>query len=148
MLLIEINCKPSSDEEFSFAGKVVSPAMHSGIKLTKNKMEYNLKVIQSLQNGHILLKQLTKKVINQKAGFLGNDLGRDFRNLLRRTASDKKLHDKLFNVANIIHINIDLFQWFINCLIKNLLVVVLNVKCCQTNNYLKNFIKQLLKKEK
>ena len=44
MLLIEINCKPPSDEKFSFLGKVVSPAMRSEITLTKNEMEYNLKV--------------------------------------------------------------------------------------------------------
>ena len=54
------------------------------------------------------MKWLTEKIINQKAGFLGNVLGGYFKNLLRRTASDKKLHDKLFNVANIIHIDIDL----------------------------------------
>ena len=31
-----------------------------------------IKVIKSLENREILLKEITKKVINQKAGFLGN----------------------------------------------------------------------------
>ena len=40
----------------------------------------------------------------------------DFKDLTSRTASDKILSDKAFNVAknlNVMDINADLFQWFI-----------------------------------
>ena len=38
-------------------------------------MDYNIKVIKSLENRGILLKEITKKIINQKGRFLGNVLG-------------------------------------------------------------------------
>ena len=49
----------------------------------------------------------------------------DFKDLLRRTIADEILHDKdlmLLKIQNMIDINTDLFQWFINCLIRRLLV--------------------------
>ena len=45
----------------------------------------------------------------------------DFKDLLRRTASDKILHDKAINsvkIENMIDIIVDLLQWFINFLIR------------------------------
>ena len=45
----------------------------------------------------------------------------DFKDLNRRTAADKVLRDKAFNIAkdpNYMDINVDLHQWFINFLIK------------------------------
>ena len=45
----------------------------------------------------------------------------DFKNLNRRAATDKVLRDKAFNIAevqNMMDINVDLLQWFINLLIK------------------------------
>ena len=59
----------------------------------------------------------------------------DFKDLPRRTASDKIFCDKAFNIAKIqnkVNINEDLLKWFINFLIKSLTVVVLKV--CQTRN--------------
>ena len=45
----------------------------------------------------------------------------DFKDLNRRTAADKVLCDKAFNIAkdqNMIYINVDLLEWFINFLIE------------------------------
>ena len=45
----------------------------------------------------------------------------DFKDLTRRTASDKILRDKAFNIAknpNMININVDFLQWFISFLAK------------------------------
>ena len=52
----------------------------------------------------------------------------DFKDLKRRTASDKILRDKAFNIAknlNMMGIKEDLLLWFINFLIKSRKVVVL-----------------------
>ena len=59
---------------------------------------------------------------------------RDFKELNRRTFDDKVLRD----------INLDLLQWFINFLIKELLVVVLKIKIFMIKNYSKNYTNQLL----
>ena len=55
----------------------------------------------------------------------------DFKDLTRRTASDKILHYKAFSIdktPNMMDINVDLLQWSINVLIKKLLVVVLKMR--------------------
>ena len=49
--------------------------MGSGLTLTNNEMEYIIKVIKSLKDRIILLKEIIKKVKNLKGGFLGNVLG-------------------------------------------------------------------------
>ena len=54
----------------------------------------------------------------------------DFKNLPRRTASDKKLRDKhliLLKAQKMMDFNTDLRQCFINFFIKSLLVVPLNL---------------------
>ena len=55
----------------------------------------------------------------------------DLNNLSRKTASDKVLRDKAFNIAKTQkyygYINVDLLQWFLMFLIKSLLVVLLHV---------------------
>ena len=54
-----------------------------------------------------------------------------FKYLNRRTFTDKVLRDKAFNIAqdqNMIDINVDLLQWFINFLMKNLLAAVLKMR--------------------
>ena len=47
----------------------------------------------------------------------------DFKDLNRRTAADKVLRDKAFNILlkieNMMGFSVDLLQWFINILIKN-----------------------------
>ena len=66
----------------------------------------------------------------------------DFQDLPRRTAFNKDLHDKVFNVVkiqNTMEINVDLYQWFIHFLIKSVLVLILQVVLlkglfCQTND--------------
>ena len=52
---------------------------------------------------------------------------KDFKNLTRRTASDKILIKNLIllKIQNMMDINVELLQWFINVLIKKLLVVVI-----------------------
>ena len=51
----------------------------------------------------------------------------------------------------MMHINVDLLQWFIKVLIKRFLVVVLKMRISQTKNYLKyyrnNFLKDLKSEE-
>ena len=61
----------------------------------------------------------------------------DFKDLAIRTASDKRLPDKTFNIAknpNMMDIKEVLLQWSINVLIKKLLAVVLKMRTCQTSN--------------
>ena len=71
----------------------------------------------------------------------------DFKDMKRRTASDKILRDKAFNIAkNPKYVNIKkvLLQWYINFLIKNLKEAVLLI-IKKIYNQLKNCINQLLK---
>ena len=59
----------------------------------------------------------------------------------------KELCDKPLNIAkdqNMMDINVYLIQWFINFLIKNLLVVVLKMKIFLIKNWRKNHTNQLL----
>ena len=61
----------------------------------------------------------------------------DFKDLTRRTASDKIFRDKAFNIAKnpkYVGINAELLQWFIIFFIKNLLVVVSKIRIFQTKN--------------
>ena len=48
--------------------------MDSQIKLTKNEIEDIIKVIKPLENGGIVLKGTSEKVINLKGGFCGKFL--------------------------------------------------------------------------
>ena len=61
----------------------------------------------------------------------------DFKYLIRRTASDKILHDKVLDIAknsNMMDINVNFLQWSINFLIKKFLVERLKIKICQTKS--------------
>ena len=63
----------------------------------------------------------------------------DFKDLKRRTVADKVLCDKAFNIAkirNMMDINVDLLQWFINFLIEKPLVEQLKIsrRITQTNS--------------
>ena len=62
----------------------------------------------------------------------------DFKDLPRRKAADQKHHViKLLiplKIQNMMETNANLLQWFINGLIKTLLVVVLKVKLHQIKN--------------
>ena len=51
-------------------------------------------------------------------------VGNGFKDLPRGTASDKVLSDKIFKIQDMIDINVELFQWFRNFLIKNLLFFI------------------------
>ena len=69
-----------------------------------------------------------------KACFQHDMAYEDFKDLTRRTVVDKIIHDKVFNITknqNMMDINIDLLQWPINFLIKNLLI---KMKICQTKS--------------
>ena len=58
----------------------------------------------------------------------------DFKDLAKRTASDKLLRVKhliLQNTLKMTDIKDDLFQWFTNCLIKRLLVDQLKTKIAE-----------------
>ena len=72
-----------------------------------------------------------------KACFQHDMASIDFKDLTRRTASDKILCDKAFNIAkNPTYDDIKgvLLQWFIYFLIKRLLVELLKMKICKTKN--------------
>ena len=62
-----------------------------------------------------------------------------FKDLPRRTASDKVLHDKaliLLKIQNMTDMKKVLFQWLINCLMKNCLLLTQKKELVQkTNNY-------------
>ena len=63
-----------------------------------------------------------------KACFQHETVSRDFKELTKRTTSDKILHDKAFNIAKnpkYDRYQRGLLQWFINFLIKRLQVVSL-----------------------
>ena len=77
----------------------------------------------------------------------------DFKDLTRRTASDKILHDKAISIASNPKYDVyqRVFVWSINFLIIEFLMELLKMKICQTKGYLKKYINQLLenlKKEK
>ena len=69
-----------------------------------------------------------------KAAFQHDVAYGDFKDLTKRTAFDKILHDKAFIIAknrmeiNMMDINVELIQWFIDFLIKNLQVEQLKRK--------------------
>ena len=70
----------------------------------------------------------------------------DFKDLAKRTGSDKILRDKAFNIdksLNMMDIKETLLLWFIIFFIKRPLVEQLNL--CKINNLQMNFINQLLK---
>ena len=61
----------------------------------------------------------------------------DFKDLTRRTASDKILCDKAFNIfknQNMMDINMDLRQWSIHFLIKQYPVEQSKMKLCLMEN--------------
>ena len=61
----------------------------------------------------------------------------DFKDLAKRTASDKDLRSKAFNIAkiqNMMDIEEILLLWFINILIKSPQIKVLIMKLKKTNN--------------
>ena len=61
----------------------------------------------------------------------------DFKDLNRRTAADKVLHDKAFYItknSKYEDINVDLIQWFINFLKKKLRVEQLKIKIFLAKN--------------
>ena len=113
---------------------------------------------QEIQNVFISMTCLQ----NDKACFQNDMAYGDFKDLFRKTASDNILPDKAFNVAKNSKYGgyqRDLASIVYRFLIKRslhlqinlLLVIVLQVKLCQTKNYLKNYTNQLLeslKKEK
>ena len=75
----------------------------------------------------------------------------NFKDLTRRTPSDKILRDKAFNITKNLKYdgyNVDLLQWSINFIIKKLLAVLLKMRIFQTKNQLKSYTNQLLKKFK
>ena len=75
----------------------------------------------------------------------------DVKDLNGRTAADKILRNKAFNIAKnpvkiakkMMNIKVDSLQWFLNFLIKRILVVVLKMKMFPIKK-LKNYTNQLL----
>ena len=66
----------------------------------------------------------------------------NFKDLLRKAAADKILHDKAFNLAksqNMTDINAELLQWFMIVLIKRLLIQRDKQKSCHKLRKLTSF---------
>ena len=95
-------------------------------QFTKNK-ERMEKFKETGDSRYVYQNELDKACFQQHMAY------GDFKDLTRRTASDKILRDKVFNIAEM-GIKGVFLQWFINFLIKKLLVVVLKMRKCQTNN--------------
>ena len=73
----------------------------------------------------------------------------DVKDLARRTAPDKFLRNKAYNIAkiqNMMGIKEYLLLWLVNSLMKSVKVGLLIMKLNKMSNYLKNHTKQLLKK--
>ena len=135
--------------KFLLAGDKFMPEMHlkqPGFTysacgpFTKNKE----RIQKSKETGDI--SYIYKNELD-KACFQHDMVYGDFKDIKRRTASDKILIDKAFNIAkilNITDIKEVLLPWFIGFLIKNLkglgLLIIKKIW-----NYLRNFISQLLK---
>ena len=72
---------------------------------------------------HLQKTKKTNELELDKACFQDDMAYGSFKDLTRRTASDKILHVKAFFIAknpiNMMDINVDFFQRFINFLIKN-----------------------------
>ena len=61
---------------------------------------------------------------------------RRYKDVSRRAAADKVLHDKTFNITKNLKYDgnqREWLQWLIDFWIKNLQVVLLKVELCQTN---------------
>ena len=104
--------------KFLLAGDKFIPEMHlrqPGFtysacgRFTKNK-ERIQKLKEAQDSRYIYQNELVK------ACFQHNMPYGDFKDLTRRTASDKKLRDEAFNIAK--NPKYDGYQWFINFLIK------------------------------
>ena len=112
--------------KFLLAGDKFMPEMHlkqSGFTysacgpFTKNK-ERNQKFKKKTGTSRYIYKKELDKACFQHDLAYG-----DFKDLAKRTASDKVLRDKAFNIAkNTKHYGF--FQWFINFLTRNLLHLV------------------------
>ena len=138
--------------KFLLAGHTFMPEMHlkqpgftySACRpFTKNKER--IQKFKEIGDTKYIYKNELHKVCFQHIMACG-----DFKDLARKTASDKVLRDKAFNIAkkqNMMDIKEVLLLWFINFLIKNLFqlqiyllkVVVLILKSNKMNNWLKNY---------
>ena len=118
--------------KFSFVGDKFMPEMLYGTRIqqqflwtiTKNKEK---KIRETGYSRYIYQKEL------DKACFQHDILYEDFKGLRRRIAAGKVLHLKTYNIAkNLKHdnINVELFQFFINYLIKKLQMALLKVELC------------------
>ena len=107
-------------------GSIYSP---SG-PFTKSK-EIIQKFTETGHSWYIYQNELHKACFQRDVGY------GDFKDLTSRTAADKILHGKAFNIAK--NMKCDGYerialQWFINFSIKKLLVMVLKMRICQTSN--------------
>ena len=110
--------------KFLLAGDKFLPEMHLGLAqpvftysacgpFTKNK-ERIQKLTETKDCGYICLNELDKACLQHDMAY------GDFKDLTRRTVSDKILRDQAFNIAkirNMMEINVDLLQWIKNVLI-------------------------------
>ena len=87
----------------------------AGGPFTENKERIN-KFKETRDSRYIYQSELDKACLQHDKTYA------DFKDLNRKSITDKVLHYKLFNTAkvkNMMHINVELLQWFIKFLIKN-----------------------------
>ena len=120
--------------KFLFAGDKFIPEIHLRFacsacgSFTKNKER-----IQKFKETGDSQYMYQNKV--DKACFQHDMANGDFKDLTRRTASDKMLHDKAFNIAKNPKYHgykMVFLRWFINFLIKRLLMEQLKIRTCLT----------------
>ena len=97
---------------------------------TKNR-ENNKKINETGDSRKIYQNKLDKTCFQDRM------TDGDFKDLLRGTAFDKVLYQKvsiMLKTPEVMDINLELLQWFLNLLIKKFEVVVLKMTICQTKN--------------
>ena len=97
---------------------------------TKNR-ENNKKINEAGDSRKIYQNKLDKTCFQDRM------TDGDFKDLLRGTAFDKVLYQKvsiMLKTPEVMDINLELLQWFLNLLIKKFEVVVLKMTICQTKN--------------
>ena len=102
--------------KFLLAGDIFMPEMnlrHSGFTysacgpLTKTKKRTQ-KFRETVDSGYIYQNEIDKACFQHDMAY------GDFKDLITKTASDKILHLILLKIQNMMDIDVDLLEWFIN----------------------------------
>ena len=104
---------------------------HSAVRPLSKNRENNKKINETGDSRKIYQNKLDKTCFQDRM------TDGDFKDLLRGRAFDKVLYQKvsiMLKTPEVMDINLELLQWFLNLLIKKFEVVVLKMTICQTKN--------------